>query len=95
MSKLTQTQLIETITQQFADDIPRSKVEAIVKGTFSVVNDAVAEGKRVTIQNFGTFSQHVSKAGARRNPRTGEEIQVPSKQYPKFKASTNNRRVVS
>ncbi|MGE3769977.1 MAG: HU family DNA-binding protein [Bdellovibrionales bacterium] len=51
----------------------------------TVIERALKKGEEVRIVGFGTFGVAVRKAGMGRNPRTGEEIQIPKKKRVKFK----------
>ena len=58
-------------------------MEAMVGG----IVESLRRGRRVTISGFGTFI--VTKRAARngRNPRTGQEIQIPTTKVPRFRPS--------
>ena len=43
-------------------------------------------GDEVRLVGFGTFSVTKRAATTGRNPRTGESIQIPASNQPKFKA---------
>jgi len=74
-------------------------IEAVVKATGMTKKDAgealntildeitkiLSKGGEVTLTGFGTF--RVGKRAARkgRNPKTGEEINIPASKSPKFK----------
>ncbi len=47
---------------------------------------ALKDGDEVRLPGFGTFSVRQRKASEGRNPRTGEPIQIPASNQPKFKA---------
>ena len=47
---------------------------------------ALSSGDDVRIVGFGSFSVANRAASTGRNPRTGEEIQIPASKQPKFKA---------
>jgi len=47
---------------------------------------ALKDGSEVRLTGFGTFSVAHRKASVGRNPRTGEPIQIPASNQPKFKA---------
>lgn len=42
--------------------------------------------RKVTLSGFGTFETRHRKARTGRNPRTGEQIQIPASKAPVFKA---------
>ena len=53
---------------------------------FSAITDALKSGQEVRLVGFGTFSVAKRAASQGRNPRTGETIQIPESNQPKFKA---------
>tara|TARA_B100001540_G_C15651181_1_gene571145 strand:+ start:573 stop:848 length:276 start_codon:yes stop_codon:yes gene_type:complete len=57
-----------------------------VDGVFSSITSALSSGGDVRIVGFGSFSVANRAASTGRNPRTGEEIQIPASKQPKFKA---------
>ncbi len=57
-------------------------LDAILDG----ISGALAGGGEVRLVGFGTFSVGHRKATTGRNPRTGEPIQIPASNRPKFKA---------
>ncbi len=65
-----------------------SKTDAAkaVDGITSSITYALQSGTKVRLVGFGTFSVRHRIATTGRNPQTGERIQVPAKNVPKFKA---------
>ena len=59
--------------------------ERAVNSFMDCVNKAIARGEKVSLPGFGNF--FVTKRNARmgRNPKTGEELKIPAKSYPRFK----------
>ena len=57
-----------------------------VDGVFDSIASALSSGDDVRIVGFGSFSVANRAASTGRNPRTGEEIQIPASKQPKFKA---------
>lgn len=68
-----------------------AKIYDLTPGTFRAVFDAIKDrverGERVQIKGFGTFQMKTRAARVARNPRTGDEVQVPEKKVMTFKAS--------
>ena len=56
---------------------------------FEIIKHGVRRDGKVVISNFGTFHLRVLRAGPRRNPKTGEKVQMPARQRVHFKASKN------
>ncbi|MPY76636.1 MAG: DNA-binding protein HU [Alphaproteobacteria bacterium] len=71
-----------------ADDSGLSKSDATraVDSVFDSIMKALKKGSEVRLVGFGTFSVSNRKASVGRNPRTGEQIQIPASKQPKFKA---------
>ncbi|MGF1560591.1 MAG: integration host factor subunit beta [Geminicoccaceae bacterium] len=66
-------------------------IERIVSTVFDEITDALARGDRVELRGFGAFSVRQRAARTGRNPRTGEEVQVPDKVVPYFKTGKELR----
>ena len=65
-----------------------SKADATkaVEGVFESITRSLSSGTEVRLVGFGTFSVARRQASQGRNPRTGERIQIPASNQPKFKA---------
>ncbi|MGN1329261.1 MAG: HU family DNA-binding protein [Eubacterium sp.] len=62
--------------------------EAAVSAVLDSVKDALAEGDKVSLIGFGTFSVKVRAARTGLNPRTKETIEIPEAKVPAFKAGS-------
>jgi len=58
----------------------------VLDETLDIITEALEDGDKVLFTGFGKFEPRVRKATTRLNPRTGDEVQVPAKVVPKFKA---------
>ncbi len=65
--------------------------ELIVAAIFDRIVQALAEGDRVELRGFGTFSIKQREARTGRNPRTGEAVTVEEKVVPFFKTGKQQR----
>jgi DNA-binding protein HU-beta len=65
-----------------------SKADATkaVDSVFDSITGALSDGQEVRLVGFGTFSVSHRRASEGRNPRTGEKIQIPASNQPKFRA---------
>ena len=70
-------------------------VERVVNTILDGITDALAEGDRVELRGFGAFSVRHRPARVGRNPRTGEPIQIPASNQPKFKAGKGLKQTVN
>ena len=78
---------------------PKLNNSEIIKiiDTFCIsVQNALINGKKVEIREFGSFLIKKIKAKySARNPRTGELIYVPEKNKVRFKASKNLKKYIN
>ena len=66
--------------------VEQQKVKLIVQLTLDSIIDILSSEERIELRNFGVFEVRTRKARKARNPRTGEPVEVPSKQVVTFKA---------
>ncbi|MGX9965408.1 HU family DNA-binding protein [Roseomonas sp. F4] len=69
-----------------AADIPKAKASDVLDAVFDAIEKALKTSTEVRLVGFGTFSTSKRKAGKGRNPRTGEEIEIPATNTVRFKA---------
>jgi nucleoid DNA-binding protein len=60
-------------------------VKKIVQRTLDAVLESLERGETVELRNFGVFKVKTRKGRIGRNPRTGQEVQVPEKRVVVFK----------
>ena len=65
-----------------------SKADAAkaVDSVLDAITSSLKKGLEVRLVGFGTFAVAKRAASEGRNPRTGEKIQIPASQRPKFTA---------
>lgn len=80
-----------------AEDVGITKKEAgiVIDAVMDNIKAGLADDGKVTLVGFGTFRVATQKARKARNPRTGEEIDVPEKTVPKFKPSAAMKEAVA
>ena len=84
MSKaLSKQDLISAVAEQI--DLPKVKTAELVDAVFGTIEKALKEGQEVRLVGFGTFVTATRKATKGRNPRTGEEIDIPESTSVRFK----------
>ena len=67
----------------------------VVQKTFDYISEALANGKKVELRNFGVFEVKVSKARVGRNPKApATDVQIPPRAIVKFKAGKEMREAV-
>lgn len=82
---ISQTEFIEGISTRF-----ESKAQA--QAAFKIVMEGIASvlkfGDNLSIKGFGTFKVEERAARKGRNPRTGEEMEIPASRTVKFTPSS-------
>jgi DNA-binding protein HU-beta len=68
-----------------AADLPRAKATEAVDALLSTIETALKNKQEVRLVGFGTFVLASRKAAKGRNPRTGEEIDIPASTSVRFK----------
>lgn len=66
-------------------------VDEAVRTLLDAMSAALAHGQRIEIRGFGSFSLSHRPARVGRNPKTGEQVSVPAKRVPHFKAGKEMR----
>ena len=81
---MNKTELIEKIAA--GADLSKADAKTAIDATVKAIKDALADGDKIALVGFGTFS--VSERHAREgiNPATKEKIQIAAKKVVKFKA---------
>ena len=59
------------------------------------MSDSLANGERIEIRGFGSFSLHYRAPRIGRNPKTGESVELSAKYVPHFKPGKELRELVN
>jgi integration host factor subunit beta len=81
---MTKSELIERIAD-LQDQLSIKDVELAVKLLLEYMSDALADGERIEIRGFGSFSLHYRAPRIGRNPKTGDSVELAGKHVPHFK----------
>lgn len=90
---MNRAQLIDAVAEHV--DLPKNVVGKVVGGLLDVIPMAVAAGEQVAITGFGTFEAVYREARPGRNLKTGEQIVIPAKWAPQFKAGSAFKHLVA
>ena len=63
----------------------RRQAEIAVETILGMMKDAMMRGERIELRGFGVFEVRPRKTGIGRNPRTGEEVEIPPGKTVRFK----------
>lgn len=89
---MVKSELIEKIAERAG--ITLFKAEEMIDLFFNSICHTLCKGGRVEIRGFGAFSVKDYKSYVGRNPKTGEEVHVPSKRLPVWRTGTELRQRV-
>lgn len=91
MDNLTFADLVRRISDETA--FPQTQVQVIVKAALYHILNGLAEGERVALPNFGSFTPSIVAPRSIRNPSSGEFHHVPAKGKVLFRPSKRMREV--
>ena len=91
---MTGSELIARIASHYPR-LTAADVGASVSALFTAVAERLADGGRVEIRGFGTFTIYRRPPRIGRNPRSGELVSVPAKDVPHFKPGRELRNRVA
>lgn len=80
---VTKKHLVDTIAAE--TKLPRGEVQRVVQGMLDQLVEAVREGHRVELRDFGVFEVKARAARTAQNPKTLEPVTVPPKLAVRFK----------
>ena len=87
---MTKSELIERLSDEH-ELLNKRDAEAIVNLIFGGISNALAQGDRVEIRGFGSFSVRERDAREARNPKSGQLVKIPSRRTPFFKTGKELR----
>ena len=91
---LTKSGLIETLARNQSHLSPKD-VELAVKSLLERMSREMANGERIEIRGFGSFSLHFREPRIGRNPKSGDAVALRGKHVPHFKPGKELRERVN
>jgi DNA-binding protein HU-beta len=80
---MNKTELIATIAE--AAELSKADAGKALQGFMDAVTGTLADGDKLSLIGFGTFSVTERAARSCRNPQTGKKMDIPAKKVAKFK----------
>ena len=76
------------LTEQLAAgaDIPKVRAANYINIMVKAIQDALVDGEKVTISDFGTFTTSHRREFTGHNPKNQTKITVPARRIPVFRA---------
>ena len=81
---MNKTELVASVAEKTG--LTKKDAEKAVNALFDSVQDALTAGDKGQMIGFGTFEVKERAARKGRNPRTGQDIEIPASKNPVFKA---------
>ena len=81
---MTKAELVTMVAEKA--DMTKKDAEAALTAVIDSVTETLVKGDKVQLVGFGTFEVRDRAAKKSINPKTKEEIMVPAKKAPAFKA---------
>ena len=78
------SKLIKELKKSYPNFLNKD-LEKTVLVILNEIKNAIKRYERVELRNFGVFYSRVQKESIRRNPKTQEKVNVPSKRTINFK----------
>lgn len=91
---MTKSELIDILAHKQAQ-LAYKDVELAVKTMLEHMAQALANGERIEIRGFGSFSLHYRPPRVGRNPKTGDSVELSAKHVPHFKPGKELRERVN
>ena len=91
---MTKSELIEILSSR-QRHLASNDVELAVKSMLEQMTHSLAEGERIEVRGFGSFSLHFRPPRMGRNPKTGDAVALPGKHVPHFKPGKELRERVN
>lgn len=90
---MNKTELIAHVAD--AAGLNKAEASRAVEAVLAGITETLAEGGNVVLTGFGSFSVSQRAARTGRNPKTGEHVDVPASNAPKFKAGATLKAAVN
>lgn len=91
---MTKSELVERMATK-QDQLSVRDIELAVKTLLEQMTQALADGERIEIRGFGSFSLNYRAPRTGRNPKTGESVVLEGKYVPHFKPGKELRERVN
>ena len=81
---IVKSKLVKDLAKNYPN-FPKKDLEKLVNILLNEIKNSLKKGERVELRGFGVFYTNTQKQSIRRNPRTGEVIQIAGYKQPRFK----------
>lgn len=89
---MTKRELISTLARKM--NVSKREAESWVDALSDTVMERVSQGEKVSITGFGVFTANTRASRRGVDPRTQEDIEIPSMRMPRFRAGKRFKEAV-
>ncbi len=83
---ITRSELVQLLTKAFEEsELTKSDINMSVREIINHMSATIANGDRIEIRGFGSFTLRQRKPRMGRNPKTGDPVPLGAKYAPHFK----------
>jgi nucleoid DNA-binding protein len=86
---MNKAELVAAIQKELGTETSRAAAERALDAVLRGIRRGVKSGNPVQLVGFGTFRMSKRKARLGRNPKTGEQIQIPASKTVRFSAGSS------
>ena len=90
---LSKLEFVELLAKRC--EVSKKDATEMYDDVFGTLVDVISEGNEVAIPNLGRVKIVKRAARVANNPRTGEKVEVPAKNAPKFQFAKNVKDAVA
>jgi len=91
---MTKSELISALVRK-KTQLSAKDIELVVHTLLECMSATLANGERIEIRGFGSFTLHYRPPRFGRNPKSGNPISVPARYAPHFKPAKELRERVT
>jgi DNA-binding protein HU-beta len=82
---MTKADIVDRIAK--GTGLTKIETKAVVEGFMTTVKEAMEEGRRIELRNFGVFEVEHRAPRTGRNPQTNEQVPIDARFEPVFRPS--------
>jgi len=90
---MTKAELVEEVAGMTR--LTKKHAEIVVNTVFESIVDSLRSGEKIELRGFGSFRIRSRGARVGRNPKTGDQVEVPAKQIPYFKPGKELKELIN
>ena len=90
---MTKADLVDEVVRVSA--LSKKHAEIIVNTVFASIIEALQQDDKIELRGFGSFRLRRRRSRQGRNPKTGDQVDVPEKRIPYFKAGKDLKDLIN